>query len=157
MSWFNILLCFHIFSATILFASGIITAIVMVEAFIRRHPHDMAHSAQRVVKADWYMTLPCSIIQSITGIWLVHLMGIPFSTCWVLWAIILYSISMILWVIVVQLQIHIASLTQRCWNNKTPLSPVVWKYFWWWVALGWPTLLCFMAIFWLMVARPVSL
>lgn len=155
MSYFPIIVFIHVLSATILFASGIITAIVMIEAFIRKHPKDMALSSQRVVRADWYMTLPSATTQAATGIILVHLMNIPFSTLWVVWTIILYSFSIILWVIVVQLQIHIAELAQISWYQKTPFPKVGWTYFKWWVVLGWPTFFCFLIIFWLMVTRPI--
>ncbi|CAI3940708.1 Uncharacterized membrane protein [Commensalibacter communis] len=155
MSIFSLFVFIHVLSATVLFASGIITAIVMVEAFIRKHPKDMALASQRVVKADWFMTLPSAIIQAVTGIILVHIMHIPFSTLWVVWSIILYSLSIILWIIVVQLQIHIAELAQIAHEQQIPFPQKGWSYFKWWVALGWPTFLCFLLIFWLMVTRPI--
>ncbi|CAI3940745.1 Uncharacterized membrane protein [Commensalibacter communis] len=155
MNIFSLFVFIHVLSATVLFSSGIITAIVMVEAFIRKHPKDMALASQRVVKADWFMTLPSAITQAVTGIILVHIMHIAFSTLWVVWSIILYSLSIILWIIVVQLQIHIAELAQSAYEQRTPFPQKGWGYFKWWVALGWPTFLCFLLIFWLMVTRPI--
>lgn len=155
MSYFFIIIFIHIMSSTILFASGIITAIIMLEAFIRKHPQDMALSSQRVVKADWLMTLPCAIIQAVTGIILLHILHISISTLWVVWTIILYSISIILWIVVVQIQLHIAELATKSWEQQKPFPQTGWFYFKWWVALGWPTFFCFLIIFWLMVTHPL--
>ncbi|MCB2081947.1 MAG: DUF2269 domain-containing protein [Rickettsiales bacterium] len=75
----------HILSATILFGTGLGSAFYMFMANRRREPTGMHFAVCHVVIADWLFTTPAVIVQLVTGVGLVHVLGLEFSEPWVFW------------------------------------------------------------------------
>ena len=97
------------------------------------------------------------MLQPATGLWMLHLNGIPLSIPWVRWSLILYALAIGCWLPVVWLQMRLRDIAASALANDSGLPPAYWRHFWVWVALGVPALLAFLAIFWLMVAKPATL
>jgi uncharacterized membrane protein len=114
----------------------------------------IAAVTRRVVMADWLFTAPTAIIQPLTGAWLVHLAGFPWTSRWIIWSILLYVIAGACWLPVVWLQIRMAAIAEKAAQANAPLPEIFWRYHAIWTLLGWPAFVAFVAIFFLMVVKP---
>ncbi|MES9905059.1 MAG: DUF2269 domain-containing protein, partial [Sedimenticola sp.] len=103
----------HILSATLLFGTGLGSAFYKWSADRSNHLAAIAHTNKVVVIADWAFTTPTVIIQPITGLWLLNLLGIPLNQGWVTITILLYVIAGGCWLPVVWLQIKMRNLSQQ--------------------------------------------
>jgi len=54
-----------------------------------------------VMKADWWFTTPAVIFQPLSGLWMLHYMGMPFTWdgawLWVKWTLALYALAGACW------------------------------------------------------------
>jgi uncharacterized membrane protein len=114
----------------------------------------IAAVARLVVIADWLFTATTAVIQPLTGFYMVHLAGMPMHSRWILWSTLLYAVALACWLPVVWLQTRLRDLAQQAVREGTALPPLYWRYFRIWVALGIPAFFAFVAIFYLMVAKP---
>lgn len=81
-------------------------------------------------------------------------MGVPFSSGWLKWSVGLCSLAIACWLPVVWLQMRLRDLARGALDAGTPLPPAYWRVFRAWAVLGVPALFAFLAIFWLMIAKP---
>ncbi|GAB3437385.1 DUF2269 domain-containing protein [Massilia solisilvae] len=144
----------HILSSTFLFGTGIGSAWYMLFANISRDVRAIAVVSRYVVVADWLFTATTIIAQPTTGFYMIHLAGFPMHSRWIAWSLVLYLIAAACWVPVVWLQMRLRDLSREAAGTGAPLPPAYWKYFRAWVILGIPAFFAFVAIFWLMVAKP---
>lgn len=145
----------HILSATVLFGTGLGTAFQMVWAMRTGRVETIRSVASGVVVADWLFTTPAGLIQPLTGIWLVHLAGYSFFEPWLVVTYALYVLAFLCWAPVVHLQIRIRDLAGVALSNGTALPEEARRAYRLWFALGWPAFAAMIAVFWLMVAKPV--
>jgi uncharacterized membrane protein len=143
----------HVLSSTILFGAGVGSAFHLFAATLRRHTDGVATATRNVVLADWLLTTPASILQPVTGIWLVHKLGLPFSTPWVAWSLGLYAVAIACWLPVVWIQIRMRNAAVEADRKGAPVPPAYDRMFHQWVALGFIAFFAFLLIFWLMVAK----
>lgn len=143
----------HILLSTILFGAGIGSAFHMFVSTLRREVDGMANATRNVVIADWLLTTPTAILQPLTGLWLVHLMQVPFSTPWVAWSIALYAVAIACWLPVVWMQIRMRDLMALAARTGAPVPAAYDRYFHRWTALGFAAFFAFLLVFWLMVAK----
>jgi uncharacterized membrane protein len=144
----------HVLSSTILFGTGIGTAFYI---FVVTRASDTAVTAavmRYAVIADWLFTATTMVLQPLTGYYLVGLLGLPWSTPWILWSVILYVVAGLCWLPVVWLQIRLRDLAMQAAAAGTPLPAAFYKLRRVWVALGFPALFAFLAVFYLMIAKP---
>lgn len=144
----------HILSSTVLFGTGIGTAFYLLVASLSRDVGLTAGVTRWVVRADWLFTATTAVLQPLTGWWLMQLAGFPATARWLQWSIGLYVLAMACWLPVVWLQMRLRDVAAQALRDGVPLPPPYWRYFRWWCALGVPALGAFLAIFWLMVAKP---
>jgi uncharacterized membrane protein len=144
----------HVLSSTVLFGTGLGSAFYMFFTNRSGDVRAIAIVARRVVIADWLFTTPTAIVQPLTGFWLLHLSGIPWTAGWVLWSLVLYVVAGACWLPVVWIQIRMAEMAQRAADAGAPLPARFWRYHALWTALGWPAFIAFIAIFFLMVVKP---
>jgi uncharacterized membrane protein len=145
----------HILSSTFLFGTGIGSAWYMLFANVSRDVRAIAVVSRYVVVADWLFTATTIVAQPTTGFYMIHLAGYPMHSRWIAWSLVLYLIAAACWIPVVWLQMRLRDLSQEAAGLGTGLPPVYWKLFRAWVILGIPAFFAFVAIFWLMVAKPV--
>lgn len=145
----------HIVSSTLLFGTGIGSAWYLLFATVSRDVRAIAVVTKYVVMADWLFTATTVILQPLTGFYMVYLAGYPLHSKWLMWSIVLYAIAGACWLPVVWLQIRLRDLAAEAARTDTALPALYWRYFRIWVALGVPAFAAFIAIFWLMVAKPV--
>ena len=140
----------HILSSTVLFGTGIGTAFQMVWAMRSGDIRAIHTTARGVVIADWLFTTPAGIVQPVTGIWLVWLLGYSLTEPWLIATYVLYLIAFLCWAPVVKLQIRIRDLTA----DMTTLPSEAKRAFKIWFALGWPAFAALVMVFWSMVNKP---
>ena len=143
----------HILSSTILFGAGIGSAFHLFAATLRRRIGGIASGARNVVLADWLLTTPTVLLQPVTGIALVHEMGLPWSTPWLSASLWLYALAIACWLPVVWIQHRLRDLSAAAAASGTALPQAYWRWFAAWVVLGFVAFFAFLSIFWLMVAK----
>ena len=146
----------HILSATLLFGTGLGSAFYMYRAHMSKNNDAIAFASKNVVLADWLFTTPTVIIQPVTGIWLMHVMGYPWSTEWIVLALGLFIFMGACWLPVVWLQIQIYGFAKEALITGKPLyqNPKYVRYMKCWFFLGWPAFIAAIIIFYLMVFKP---
>ena len=145
----------HILSSTFLFGTGIGSAFYMLFASISRDVRAIAVVSRHVVLADWIFTSTTVLLQPLTGFYLIHLAGYPWTSGWIMWSIGLYLLAGACWLPVVWIQLRMRDLAQAAARDGTELPAQYWRYLRNWVALGIPAFLALVVVFWLMVAKPV--
>src|SRR5262249_31742471 len=103
----------HILSSTVLFGTGLGTALQMVLAHRARDARVIAGVARNVVRADWLCTLPSGIIQPLSGALLIAWGGFDPWAPWLVIAYAFYLIAAACWVRVVILQLRLRDLATQ--------------------------------------------
>ena len=146
----------HVISSTVLFGTGIGSAFYLLATTLSRDVRAVAVVARMVVRADWLFTATTAVLQPLTGFWLVHLAGLPLQTPWLKMSIYCYVLAILCWLPGVWLQIRLRDLAAQAASSGQALPPRYWQLFRWWVVLGVPAFFLFLALFWLMVAKPAG-
>ncbi len=144
----------HVVSATLLFGTGLGTAFFLWMSDRSGDVAAIATAARITVRADWLFTTPAVIVQPLSGIALMRLVGYPLATPWLLLAIALYLIAGACWLPVVILQLRMRDLSGEAARGRTALPPEYHRCMRRWFALGWPAFAAVLGAFWLMVAKP---
>jgi uncharacterized membrane protein len=144
----------HILSSTLLFGTGLGSAFYMFFASRTRDPNAIAVVVRHVVIADWIFTTPTIVLQPLTGFYLMHLAGMPLTTPWILWSVVLYLMAGAAWLPVVWMQIRMRDMATAAANCRGPLPAKYWQFLRIWVALGVIAFAALVAVFYLMVAKP---
>jgi uncharacterized membrane protein len=144
----------HILSSTVLFGTGLGSAYYMFFASLTRHPAAVAVVVRQVVWADWLFTTTTIVFQPLSGLYMLQLAGIPWTTRWVMWSFVLYFVAGACWLPVVWLQIRMRRMAEAAAAAGQPLPSKYFTFLRWWTALGVPAFLALVVVFWLMVAKP---
>jgi uncharacterized membrane protein len=143
----------HILSSTLLFGTGLGSAFYMFFTNLSGDVRAISIVCRRVVWADWLFTTPTAIIQPATGLYLVHLSGLPLSTRWLAWSIALFIFAGACWLPVVGIQIRMAAMAEAAARDGSALPALFWRYHRIWTALGVPAFIAFIAIFYFMTVK----
>jgi uncharacterized membrane protein len=145
----------HIVSSTILFGTGLGTAVHMVLAHRSKDVRAIAVVARNVVNVDWCCTLPSGIVQPLSGAALIVLGGHDAASGWLLAAYALYAIAAVCWIVVVVLQRRMAHDAAAAARAGMAVLPDRYdRDFRLWFILGWPAFFGLIAVFTLMVFKP---
>ncbi len=145
----------HILSATVLFGTGAGIAFFKFRARFTDNLHEKYFAARNTVLADSLFTAPAVIIQPLTGFWLIQEGGYEFSDLWLLITYGLYLLAGVCWLPVVWIQIRLRNIVRHSLETDTPLPEDYHRLFRLWFILGWPAFGGLVAIFGLMVIKPV--
>ena len=154
MELFDVLRWLHIVGATVLLGTGAGIAFFMLTSHRSGNPQLIAHTASIVVIADYYFTTTAVVLQPITGLLLANEMGWPLTQGWLLGSIILYVLTGLFWLPVIQIQLQLRDLARTAAARKEALPLRYHQLFRRWVLLGIPAFITVLVILWLMVARP---
>ena len=155
MTAYFILKFLHVIGATVLLGTGAGIAFFMLAAHLSGNPATIAGTARIVVRADFLFTATAVVAQPITGVLLARNVGYPLSEGWIAWSIVLYFFIGAFWLPVVWMQMRMRDLATEALHENRPLPPQYHKVFWWWFAFGFPAFAAVLAIFWLMIAKPL--
>lgn len=145
----------HILSSVVMVGTGFGTAFYLFFANRSGSVPAIAVVARLVVRADWWFTTPAVVFQPLSGIWMMHLGGIPWNTPWVVAALVLYLIAGLCWLPVVWLQLRMARLAQAAQAAGAALPEQYWICARRWELLGYPAFGAMLAVYFLMVFKPV--
>lgn len=147
----------HVVASTLLFGTGVGSAFYLLATTLTRDARVVAVTSRHVVVADWMFTATTAVLQPLTGYFLVRIAHFSWGAAWLHVSIALYVIAIACWLPVVWLQMKMRNAAAAAAGAGSPLPPAYWRYFRWWFALGVPALFSFLAIFYLMVAKPATL
>ncbi|MGE8357159.1 MAG: DUF2269 family protein [Microvirgula sp.] len=150
---YTLLKTLHILSMVLLFGTGLGSAFYKWMADRSGNPAHIAVTNRHVVLADWLFTTPTAIIQPVSGLWMVLLLGIPLTTPWIAASLFLYGFAGACWLPVVWLQIRMQRLASEAVAQGTPLPARYWTMTRWWFWLGVPAFLSMVLVVALMVFK----
>jgi uncharacterized membrane protein len=144
----------HVLSSTILFGTGIGSAFYLFFASRNGNVQAVAFVSRWVVVADTIFTATTAIFQPVSGWYLAKIAGFALGTPWIAWSLALYVLAGACWLPVVWIQIRMRDLAVAAAARGEPLPASYFGYFRVWTILGMPAFAAFIAIFWLMIAKP---
>lgn len=145
----------HVLSSTFLFGTGIGSAFYMLFTSLSGDVRAIAVVSRHVVLADWLFTATSGVVQPLTGFYLIHLAGYPIDSAWIVWTLGLYLLAGACWLPVVWIQYRMRDLAAAAARDGSALPPRYWRYLRLWIALGIPAFCALVAVFYLMVAKPL--
>lgn len=143
----------HILSMVLLFGTGLGSAYYKWMADRSGQLPHIAATNRHVVLADWLFTTPTVIFQPISGLWLAHLAGWPWSSGWVAASLALYALAGACWLPVVWLQIRMQRVAEAALRASTPLPSSYWRMARCWFWLGIPAFTAMVLVVVLMVFK----
>ena len=155
MELYPLLRLIHIVSSTLLFGTGLGSAFYMWQVHRTGDAVIIAPVARNVVLADWLFTTPAVIMQPLTGLWMMSLLGYDFSLGWLRYSLMLFVLAGLCWLPVVWIQIKVRDLAAQAASDGQALSPRYHQLMRYWFVLGWPAFLSVMGIFYLMVFKRI--
>lgn len=145
----------HILSSTLLFGTGLGSAYYMFFTSRTRDPGVIAVVVSQVVIADWLFTATTVIFQPASGFYLAHLAGLPLTSRWIVWSTLLYLFAGACWLPVVWMQLRMRDIAKEAHRAGSEMPALYWRYLRYWTMLGFCAFFALIAVFYLMVAKPV--
>jgi uncharacterized membrane protein len=150
----------HILSATVLFGTGLGIAFFCWFGYrnaLRRGEIAALRAVLRLtVVADAWLTAPAVVFQAVSGWVLMRELGLPLTSPWALASIGLFALVGACWLPVVVIQFRLWREAEASPSIEL-LSAGFHGRFRIWFALGVPAFAGVIALFYLMVAKPLSL
>jgi uncharacterized membrane protein len=145
----------HIVSSVLLVGTGFGTAFYLFFANRSGSVEAIAVVSRLVVRADWWFTTPAAIVQPLSGAWMIHQAGYPLDALWIKASLALYVLAGVCWLPVVWYQIRMGKLALAAHAAGSALPPLYWHYARRWELLGYPAFIAMLAVYWLMVHKPL--
>jgi uncharacterized membrane protein len=150
---YNLLITIHIISVIGLLGIGGGSAFYKFMADRSKNLDVILHTNKMVVLADWLFTTPSVILQPVTGVMLMSLMGYSFDIWWLLLSLNLYILSIGLWLVAVWLQIRMKKMAEYAKEHGEELGRAYYRLVNYWIALGVVSGLAMGMIFYLMINK----
>lgn len=154
MDWYFYIKTLHILSATILFGTGIGIAFFMFRSAFSQNTHEKFYAARTTVLADYFFTFPAAIIQPLSGVALIMMVGYNWTDYWLVATYIIYFVAALCWLPVVWIQIQLKNMLADALEKESALPIRYNKLFKVWFLLGRPAFVGLIVVFYLMVAKP---
>jgi uncharacterized membrane protein len=145
----------HVVGACVLLGTGLGIAFFMWMANRTSEPAIIAATARIVVIADTIFTATAAVAQPVTGVALATMAGISLLSSWIACSLALYLLVGACWLPVVWIQIRLRDLAAAARDAGEPLPAQYHRLFRIWFILGWPAFAGVIAIFVLMIAKPL--
>lgn len=146
----------HILAAAVLFGTGLGIAFFTWTAHRTRDVATIAAIAPVVVLADTVFIATAVIVQPVSGVLLAWSIGYSLLDGWIAASLILYVLVGVCWLPVVGIQIRMRDLARAALKNTAPLPSEYRRLYVIWFWLGWPAFAGVLAIFALMIWKPVA-
>lgn len=149
----------HVLSASVLFGSGMGIAFFAWFGYRRAMAVGEIDGLRAVLRltvvADALFTAPAVLMQLASGVMLVRLNGWSLTSPWAMTVLAMFALVGALWLPVVWIQARMSQAANRA-ASIAHLGPAFHNRFALWFVLGVPAFLAVVGIFWLMVAKPLS-
>lgn len=146
----------HVLSATILTGTGIGIAFFMFMANLSSNVQAIAVTARHVVLADWLFTAPAVVIQFISGIMLMEILGFTYTSIWFQVVIGLFLLIGACWLPVIYIQYKLRELALQALETNE-IDPKFKKLMMIWTSLGIPAFISIVIIYWIMIFKPLPI
>jgi len=150
----------HVLSASVLFGTGMGIAFFAWFGYQRAMAIGEIEGLRTVLRltviADTCFTAPAVLIQFISGILLMRINSWSLASAWAQASIGLFVVVGLLWLPVVAIQFKMSREATRS-TAISDLNPDFHRQFKLWFVLGVPAFLIVLAIFYLMIAKPLAL
>jgi uncharacterized membrane protein len=149
----------HVLGAAVVFGTGLGIAFFCWFGYrnaMRSRDIGALRSALRLtVIADACLTAPAVVLQAVSGVVLMNLLGWPLVSAWSIAAWALFVLAGACWLPVLHIQARLHRESKRA--PSIDALPA-WFHAWFrrWVALGVPAFAAVIVIYWLMVAKPLA-
>jgi uncharacterized membrane protein len=158
MSGLLLLKAAHVLSAAVIFGSGIGIAFFTWFGYrgaMRGGSVEALRSTLRLtVIADACLTAPAVVFQMVSGVALMDAYGWPLLSAWSIAVWSLFAVAGACWLPVLLIQTELARASRKA-ASTAALPPGFHRMFRWWFALGVVAFAAVIAIYWLMVAKPL--
>lgn len=152
---FAVLKLVHVIGAAVLLGTGAGIAFFMLLAHRTGDAATVAAVARMVVIADFLFTAGAVALQPVTGVLLAREAGYDLDEGWILLSVLLYLVTGAFWLPVVWMQLRMRDLAAAAAAAGEALPAAYHRLFRCWFLSGFPAFAAVLAIFWLMIARPV--
>jgi uncharacterized membrane protein len=150
----------HVLSAAVIFGTGLGIAFFTwfgCRASIRAGDIGALRLVLRyTVVADAWFTAPAVAFQAVSGLLLMNAYGWPHLSAWSVAVWSLFLLAGACWLPVLVIQARLARASREA-ASTAALPPGFHRMFRWWFALGTVAFAAVIAIYWLMLAKPLSL
>jgi len=153
MMSYNTLIALHLISVVLLLGVGTGSAFYKFMADRSGNLEVILHTNKMVVLADWLFTTPSAILQPLTGIMLMNLMGVSLWRPWLLMSIILYIVAGGLWLVAVYLQIRMKNMALLAQQEERFLGEEYFRLVNYWIWLGVFSFFSMSGVFYLMIFK----
>jgi uncharacterized membrane protein len=116
----------------------------------------LRHTLRYTVIADTWFTAPAVAFQVLSGVALLLFYGWPLVSPWSIAVWSLFLIAGACWLPVLKLQVMLRNEAERA-ASAAALPAHFHVLFKWWFALGIPAFSAVLALYWLMVAKPLAI
>lgn len=147
----------HVIGAAVLMGTGAGIAFFMLLAHRTGNTATVAAVARIVVIADFLFTATAVVAQPVTGLALVWHLGYSLGEDWIVLSILLYLLTGAFWLPVVWMQMEMRRLANAAAKEGAALPERYHQLFRLWFVFGFPAFGAVLAIFWLMITRPVEI
>jgi uncharacterized membrane protein len=114
----------------------------------------IAVTTRHVVLADWIFTTPAILVQLITGVWLMNILGYSYTSPWFITAMGLFIFIGACWIPVVFIQYRLRSIS-AAQLDEPDIGNRFRKLMRLWTVLGAFAFTAIVIIFWIMVVKPL--
>lgn len=145
----------HVLSAAVLFGTGAGIAFFMWTANRTQDARTIAAVARIVVIADFVFTATAVVVQPVSGAVLVGVEGLRLVEPWLIAALALYVLTGLCWLPVVAIQLEMKRLAEQAAASGAALPARYHELYRRWFVLGWPAFAAVIAIYGLMLFKPL--
>ena len=145
----------HVLGAAVLFGTGLGIAFFMWKANRTRDAAFIGGTARLVVIADALFTASAVVVQPLSGAALAWAMGYSLTESWIVVSLALYVLVGLCWLPVVWIQMQLRNLATGAALRGVRLPDIYHQLYRAWFWLGWPAFIGVIAIFALMLWKPV--
>ncbi|KID55094.1 membrane protein [Pseudoalteromonas luteoviolacea] len=145
----------HILAAIVVMGTGAGIAFFMFMANRSNNPQAIYITTRHVVLGDWFFTTPAVIIQIVSGLYLMHLLGYSFQSPWFLTVAGLFTFIGLCWLPVLKIQYRLralAAIDQQQGEVSVEFKHLMRR----WTLLGIPAFAAILILLVLMVFKPLS-
>lgn len=150
----------HVLSAAIIFGTGLGIAFFTwfgYRSAMRGGTLEALRSTLRLtVVADAWLTAPAVVFQMVSGLLLMDAHGWPLVSAWSIAVWSLFAVAGACWLPVLLIQVELARESREA-ASIAALEQDFHYMFRWWFALGTVAFAAVIAIYWLMVAKPLAM
>lgn len=146
----------HLMAAMFFLGFGMGSVFYKVRAYQSGDVRVIAFCDREIVRADWLFTVPSGVVLPLSGLFLVHLYRMPWTTPWVLVGLGGWAVAGLSWLPAAFLQLRMRRLALEAHARGAELPAAYHRAHRVWMLLGAPSFAAAMIVLWAMVAKAAA-